>query len=98
MGVWPYSLRHTATLVTPRVEPEEIVAPVADLSGAEKRVGCGQSPLCLVDLSRKITVKYASVTRRKGVDAALPLLPSRRSAKQITVPCLIEQRFAVVVP
>src|SRR4051812_17184502 len=43
-------------------------------------------------------MEHSAVTRRKCVDAALPLLPRGGGAEQIAVPGLIEQRFAVVIP
>src|SRR3954471_18100545 len=54
--------------------------------------------LRVVDLSGHIAVKHPAVTRSKRVDAALTLLPRGGRSEQITVPRLIEQRFAVVVP
>ena len=91
MGIGPDALGHAASFIGPRVEPEQVVARIADLGVAQQSVCRREPPLRFIDLAGQVAVKNSAVARGERVDAALAGLPRRCRAEQIAVPGLVEQ-------
>src|SRR6476619_2133849 len=91
-------LRHELSLIAPRIEPEEIVARIADSRFGQQGMSGTQLSLCLIDVACRIVVKDEAVAVLELADASLTLLPSGRRTEKHSVPSLIEQSFAIVVP
>src|SRR6478672_10386776 len=91
-------LRHELSLIAPWIEPEEIVTRIADSRFGQQGMSGTQLSLCLIDVARRVVVKDQAVAVLELADAALSLLPSGRRTEKNSVPGLIEQSFAIVVP
>src|SRR6478672_1852971 len=85
------ALRHQLSFITPRIEPEEIVAAIAHSTFVEKRMSSAQFSLRIVDQPCSVAVKYFAKARFKVIDITFATLPRGCRSKQSAVPNLIEQ-------
>src|ERR1035438_3961243 len=90
--------RNFLPLGAPRIEPEKAVAVEAGLGSAKGFLRGHQFLLGLVHLAAGIAVKELPVGVLVVGNGTLTRLPGRHRAKQHTVPILVKQALAIVVP